>query len=141
MSGPLVIRLRIRVEELPRVQSVLAKFAAAERLAPALRESLALVLEEVVCNIVSHAYDDDTEHEIELRLAVEGDVLTVEVEDDGRDFDPASIPAPDLGGSLPGRRVGGLGIPLIRRLMDGMRHERRRGRNVLTLTKRGVRQA
>jgi anti-sigma regulatory factor (Ser/Thr protein kinase) len=136
-----VIRLRNRVEELPRVQTELEKFAAAERLPPTLLGSLALVIEEVVCNVVFHAYDDDHEHEIELRLAVEGDVLTLEVEDDGRDFDPLSLPAPDLGAPLPGRPVGGLGIPLIRRLMDEMRHERRGGRNRLTLTKRGVRRA
>ena len=61
--------------------------------------------------------------------------------DDGRDFDPLSVPAPDLGAPLPGRPVGGLGIPLVRRLMDEMRHERRRGRNLLTLTKRSVREA
>ena len=141
MSEPRVIRLRNRVEELPRVQSALEAFAVAERLPPSLLGALALVIEVVICNIVFHAYDDDAEHEIELRLAVAGDVLTLEVEDDGRDFDPRAVPAPDLGAPLPGRRVGGLGIPLIRRLMDEMRHERRRGRNLLTLTKRGIRPA
>jgi len=136
-----VIRLCNRVEELPRVQTALERFAVAERLPPALLRSLSLVIEEVVCNIVFHAYEDDDEHEIELRLAVAGDVLTLEVEDDGRDFDPLSVPAPDLDAPLPGRPVGGLGIPLVRRLMDEMRHERRRGRNRLTLTKRGIREA
>jgi anti-sigma regulatory factor (Ser/Thr protein kinase) len=131
-----VIRLRNRVEELPRVQAALEKFAVAERLPPSLLGSLSLVIEEVVCNVVSHAFEDDAEHEIELRLAVDGDVLTLEVEDEGRDFDPGSVPAPELGAPLPRRRVGGLGIPLIRRLMDEMRHERRDGRNRLTLTKR-----
>lgn len=141
MSGPLVIRLRNRVEELPRVQAALESFAVAEHLPLSLLGSLSLVIEEVLCNIVFHAYEDDAEHEIELRLAVEGDVLTLEVEDDGRDFDPCSAPAPDLGAPLPGRPVGGLGIALIRRLMDEVRHERRRGRNLLTLTKRAVRAA
>ncbi|MGH7287576.1 MAG: ATP-binding protein [Myxococcota bacterium] len=141
MSRPLVIRLRNRVEELRRVPAALEKFAITERLPLSLLGSLSLVIEEVVCNIVFHAYEDDAEHEIELRLAVEGDALTLEVEDDGRDFDPFSVPAPDLGAPLPVRPVGGLGIALIRRLMDEVRHERRRGRNLLTLTKRGVREA
>ena len=118
------------------MQAAFEKFAVDERLPLSLVGSLSLVIEEVVCNLVSHAYEDDAEHEIELRLAVEGDVLTLEVEDDGRDFDPCAVPAPDLGAPLPRRPVGGLGIPLIRRLMDEMRHERRRGRNLLTLTKR-----
>lgn len=140
MSAQLRIRLRNRVEELRRVQAALEQFAAAERLPLSLLGSLSLVIEEVVCNIVFHGYEDDAEHEIELRLAVEGDDLVLEVEDDGRAFDPLSVPAPDLGAPLPGRPVGGLGIPLIRRLMDEMRHERRCGRNRLTLTKR-IRQA
>ena len=64
------------------------------------------------------------------------EALEAEVEDDGRPFDPLGVPAPDLQAPLPERRVGGLGIHFVRRLMSEVRYARVDGRNRLVLRKR-----
>lgn len=141
MSAATSIRLANRREELRRLTDELERFAEAHALPLAALGTLAVVVEEVVSNVIKYGYDDDGEHTIEVRLALEGDTLWVEVEDDARPFDPLAASEADLAAPIAARPVGGLGIPLIRRLTDEQRYERRRGRNVLTLRKRGVRSA
>ncbi len=60
------------------------------------------------------------------------------VEDDGRAFDPADAPLPDLNTSVEKRTVGGLGLHLVRSFVDELSYSRSGERNVLTLVKRGV---
>jgi anti-sigma regulatory factor (Ser/Thr protein kinase) len=94
-----------------------------------------LVLDEVITNIIDYGYDDQAEHEIRVTMAVEGDRLTIEVEDDARPFDPLKAAPPDLDLPLEERPVGGLGIHIMRSLMDAVEHQRRNDRNVLTMQK------
>ena len=70
-----------------------------------------------------------------MTLALEGDELTIRVEDDGRAFDPLQAPPPDLDLPLEERPVGGLGIHIVRSVMDAVEYQRRGGRNVLTMRK------
>lgn len=99
-----------------------------------LRGDLDLCLNEALANIISYAYEDGTEHRIWLRLSGAGESLSLEIEDDGRAFNPFDVPAPPKAGSLEQLSVGGLGVHLIRGLMPGARYERRGTRNHLTLT-------
>jgi serine/threonine-protein kinase RsbW len=71
-------------------------------------------------------------------LTLVDDGVTLTVEDDGPPFDPLSLPAPDLSASLDGRPVGGLGVFLVRKVMDAVRYQRREASNLLTLSKRVV---
>ena len=97
---------------------------------------LDVVLDEVLSNIVRHGLRDGREHEICIALAVEPDTVTLTVEDDGPPFDPLAYPQPDLDAELGERSAGGLGIHLVRRLMDDVRYERIEERNRLVLRKR-----
>jgi anti-sigma regulatory factor (Ser/Thr protein kinase) len=94
-----------------------------------------LALEEAVTNIIDYAYDDPATHEIRVRFSIEGDKLCLEIEDDGRPFNPLAQPPVDI--SLPPeeRSVGGLGIHLIRRFIDEVDYRRDAGRNVLRMRK------
>jgi len=132
------IRLANRLREVERLAEGLTAFAArhgidADRLA-----MLNLALEEAVANVILHGYDDDDEHEIVVRLTPSGGDLEVEVEDDGRPFDPSQAPSPDLAAPLADRPVGGLGIHLVRSVADRLQWTRREGRNFLVLTFRGA---
>ena len=81
--------------------------------------SINLALDEVVTNIIRYAHDDDgRQHPILVRLALEQDVLTAEVEDDGRAFNPLDAPVPDIGAGIEDRSIGGLGIHLVRSVMS-----------------------
>lgn len=112
-----------------------AAFAEAAGLSPATRDAFDLSLEEWVTNVISYGYQDSGSHWITLRFLVDGPLARVEIEDDGRAFNPLSHPPVDTTAPLDERGIGGLGIHLIRRLMDSVEHRRIDGRNVLTLTK------
>ena len=95
-----------------------------------------LAIEELVTNIIKYGYDDQGEHLIELSLALEDDVLTVEIRDDGHAFDPFDRAEPDITLPAAERDIGGLGIHFVRKMLDSCAYDRREGINVVTVTKK-----
>jgi len=122
--------------EIERLSRLVDAFGEAEGLQPDAIFSLNLALDEVVTNIIRYAHDDGRQHPIVVRLTLEPGVLTVEVEDDGRAFNPLEAPAPDLHASIEERPIGGLGIHLVRSVMSSVEYRREDGRNMLTMKKR-----
>lgn len=94
-----------------------------------------LALDELFTNIISYGFNDDSEHKIKVTITPQDDTLVVCVEDDGVPFNPMNIEDPDLPCSIEECKIGGLGIHLIKKLMDDICYERCRGKNVLTLKK------
>lgn len=76
--------------------------------------------------------------ELRLDLGVEPPVCEMMVVDDGPEFDPLSVPEPDRALGVEERPIGGLGMALVRRLMDEVKYERRDGKNRLRLRRRLV---
>jgi anti-sigma regulatory factor (Ser/Thr protein kinase) len=102
-----------------------------------------LSLDEVMANVVGHALEGRGEAatvDLELRLdvGVEPPVCEMMVVDDGPEFDPLSVPEPDRALGVEERPIGGLGMALVRRLMDEVQYERRDGKNRLRLQRRLV---
>jgi sigma-B regulation protein RsbU (phosphoserine phosphatase) len=95
-----------------------------------------VVFDELLNNIVSYGFDDDGHHEIDVRVSFDGRRLVVEILDDGRPFNPFLQESPDTTLPLEEREVGGLGIHLVRKMMDEVAYERRINRNVVRLVKR-----
>jgi len=94
-------------------------------------------VDEACTNIIEHAYKGVKGGDIECVCDNSGEQLTIILRDHGRPFDPATIPAPNLTAELKDRRVGGLGVFLMRRLMDEIRFEAfQDSGNVLTMIKR-----
>jgi serine/threonine-protein kinase RsbW len=114
-------------------QAVLAHLAPATLPAP-VTYNLELILEEVLMNLVMHAHEDPTGHEVHLAVHQRDDEVDLRFEDDGRPFDPtASEPSPTAG-TLEDARIGGLGLPLLRRRARRLHYKRCGGRNVFTVT-------
>ena len=122
--------------ELVRTADCLDRLGAEHHLAPEMIADMQVALDEVLTNIMKYAYTDNAEHEIHIRLRVIDSVLEAAIEDDGAPFDPLAIPAPDVSAPLRERRVGGVGIHFVRKLMDEVTYERAGGRNRLVLRKR-----
>jgi anti-sigma regulatory factor (Ser/Thr protein kinase) len=95
-----------------------------------------LVLDEIVSNIIKYGYDDAQEHQILVSVALEGDLLTISIDDDGKPFNPLEIPPPDLELSIEERPIGGLGLFLVKSIVDTLQYRRERDHNILTLKKR-----
>jgi anti-sigma regulatory factor (Ser/Thr protein kinase) len=125
-----------KADERHKIVSALTAFAAQNNLPERVVQAADLALEEHLTNILSYAYDDSAVHEIRVRFAMAEGSFQVEVEDDGKAFNPLRAPPADVSSSLSERRVGGLGIHLMRQFMDELEYRRERGRNVLTMRKR-----
>ncbi len=137
MSATLSLRIETRRDELRRLDAAVEDLAQAEGWPPDLVFQIKLVLEELGINIVNHGHDDGRSHEIEIEITSKADVLTIEITDDGRPFDPLTdAPPPDLDSALEDRVPGGLGIHLVLTMMDEVRYRREQDRNHLTLIKR-----
>ena len=96
---------------------------------------LELAIEEAVVNVMTHAYPGG-EGDLVLGVMPGPDHVTIELRDRGVPFNPLLVPEPDISAPLGEREVGGLGIHLIRTLMDEVSYEFRDGENILTLRKR-----
>jgi serine/threonine-protein kinase RsbW len=137
MTRPISLTLVNQLSEVSKISGFVEAFGVAEGLKPEAVFSLNLALDEVVTNVIRYAHDDDgREHPIVVRLALERDVLTAQVEDDGRAFNPLEAPAPDLSANLDERPIGGLGIFLVRSVMNSVDYRREDGRNVLIMRKK-----
>lgn len=95
-----------------------------------------LALEEVFSNIVHYAYLDNCDHQIEVYVNLSLAELVLEVRDDGKPFNPLEIPELDTGKLFEEKEIGGLGIHLVRNLMDELDYSYAQGKNILTMKKR-----
>jgi serine/threonine-protein kinase RsbW len=123
------LELRGDLSELRRMAEWI-KARAPEALSADAWFAVQLCLEEAVTNIIM--YGDDR-LEIAIELERDGGTLVARVEDTGREFDPTQFPLRSVTESLEEAKVGDCGIHLMRCFASGMHHERREGRNRLTL--------
>src|SRR5215467_2897246 len=132
----LEIKLTNKVSELDRFNQTLAEFGRRHGLAPRVVHDLNLALEEILTNIISYGYTDNREHEIRVSLSAQPGEVRAEVQDDGQPFNPLEVPEPDTTKPLEERAIGGLGIHIVRKLMDSLEYKRQGERNFLTIRKK-----
>ena len=134
--GSLSTKLNIHLGETRLVGRIVREFGQWHEVPEAALFAINLSLDELVTNIVIHApKQPPPPEEIVIRLSTEKDEVCAEVEDNGSAFNPLDLPAPDIGLPLPERSQGGLGIHLVRTLMDQVQYQRVDGRNRLRLSK------
>ena len=120
--------------ELARVSAWVHDWAERQRLPARIVLNLDLCSTEVVTNIMSHAAPGEGgAQRISLRLGWQGEAVALEVEDQGRAFDPRAVPEPAPLSNLEEAPIGGWGIPMVRRFSDGLRYRHEHGCNCLTL--------
>jgi serine/threonine-protein kinase RsbW len=106
-------------------------FAARHGLPASTRRDAHLAIDEIVSNIVRHAAPRHPDVRVNARVT--GPALEIAITDDGEAFDVVAHPDPDVTAPVTERPVGGLGIYLVKRLMNDVQYGRRRGRNRLVL--------
>ena len=120
--------------ELERLANAVEEFAERESWAPEVVFRVNLVLEELVINVMTHGSDEGLA-EIEVIVTSSEDLVSIRLSDNGVAFDPLTdAPEPEVTGSVEDRHVGGLGVHLVRTMMDNVSYRRERGRNLLTMT-------
>jgi serine/threonine-protein kinase RsbW len=125
-----------QVSEIPRLIDWVEVCCGAEGLAEQVCFRAALALEEAVTNVISHAFAGvPPPHLIRVRLDITAQMFAAEIVDNGIAFDPTTAPLPDLSLPLDQRPAGGLGIHLMRSMMDRVQYRRFDGQNLLRLEK------
>lgn len=132
----LEITLKNTPDERQRLVKALESFALEQNLPAKAVEAADLALEEHLTNVFAHGFHNQAEAELLVRLTRDGDWLQIEIEDEGRVFNPLSQPPVDTSLPLEGRPIGGLGIHLIRQFMDELDYRRERERNIFIMRKR-----
>ena len=127
--------LKNKVEELSRLEGFMDTVAEGCNMDPATATNVNLALEEAVTNVVMYAYPEGTEGEVDIEAKIREDCLQFVISDDGQPFDPTAVPEADVTLGVEERPIGGLGIFLVRKIMDSVEYCRENGRNRLTMTK------
>jgi PAS domain S-box-containing protein len=130
------LHLANKTAEIDRCLQSFGEFCDRFNLPPEVRNDIGVVLDDLLNNIISYAFEDEEEHLIEVSLATDQQRFIVTVSDDGVEFDPFLRAEPDIDSDISDREVGGLGIHLIRSLMDDFSYRRTDGKNVTILMKR-----
>jgi phosphoserine phosphatase RsbU/P len=132
-NAAIAVELKNDLSEIERLKRIVDEFARRHQIETQALGNMNLALDEILTNIISYGYDDGGEQRIVIRLALEGGKWTVEVEDDGKPFNPLNAPVPDTKQLLEERPIGGLGIHLVRKLVDALEYRRQNDRNILVM--------
>ena len=136
METCLSLVLRNDLSELKRMSEAVSAWCRDNGLSSAAEFHINLALDEIVSNVIRYGWKDSGEHHLDVRLVVLNGEATLEIEDDAAPFNPLEAPAPDLDRRVEERPVGGLGIHLVRQVMDGLDYRRLDGKNLFVMKKK-----
>jgi len=131
-----VLKIKNRISELQKINSSIEDLVYKWNIPQHVSFNINLVIEEVFSNIVFYGYQDDDEHEIFITYLNKGDRISVEIVDDAKEFNP--LLAPSMGvfcNTVDETEVGGIGLHLIKCMVDDIDYARRAERNILTVEK------
>ena len=129
------LTLKNQVNELERVNQFIEEIGEELNLDMELQMNLNLVMEEMVSNIIFYAYPEGKVADIELTAECNGKKLTFVLSDQGKEFDPTAKEDADTDINPMDREIGGLGIFIVKNIMNQVTYQRLEGRNLLTMTK------
>ena len=123
------------ISEISKLATFIGELSEELDFTPELNFNLNLVLEEAISNVILYAYGKEEQKEISLVAYLSDNNLVFVLTDSGMEFDPTKVPDADVTLSAEEREIGGLGIYLIRQIMNTVEYQRIDGKNVLTMRK------
>jgi serine/threonine-protein kinase RsbW len=130
-----VLKLKNQMSELERVNAFVEEIGQELGLNFELQMNLNLVMEEMVVNVISYAYPEGSEAEIELLAESDGKQLKFVLSDRGKEFDPTLGGNTDMDVNPAERDLGGMGIFIVKNIMNEVSYQRLEGKNLLTMKK------
>ena len=124
------------IEAVPQLNEFIDVIAEEIGLDMSLTMSLNLAIEEAVVNVMNYAYPQGVQGDVTIEAIADAEWLSFIISDSGTPFDPTAKEEADTTLSVEERPIGGLGIFLVRQLMDSINYERTGGKNILTVRKR-----
>jgi sigma-B regulation protein RsbU (phosphoserine phosphatase) len=124
------------IQQIPQLAEFIETIAEEIELDQGLAMSLNLALEEAVTNVILYAYPEGSDGLVDIEAILSKDKLRFIISDSGMEFDPTAAPEADVTLGVEDRPIGGLGIYLVRKIMDTVSYERADGKNILSMTKK-----
>lgn len=124
------------LEDLKRLHRAVHQFAKSVVLPDKAVFEVDLALDELFTNIVNCAFRDAETHQIAVDFIFENNELMIRIKDDGVPFNPDTVKKPDTVCPLEQRKIGGLGLHLVKKLMDEMQYRREEKHNIIILKKK-----
>lgn len=123
--------------EIPKLTEEIELFLEQHQVPPAIAMSTSLCLDELLTNTISYGYESSRDaHQIQVNVDIVDNTMTIEISDDAKPFDPTKeTPPPDLDADLEDRRIGGLGVHLVKHYSDEIQYAHQDGKNHLKLIK------
>ncbi len=113
-----ILRIKALLENVPLAMDCVAEWAQKIGLDKRTLYEIQLAVDEACANVADHAYSGEEPGDMEVSCYLEGRLFTIRVRDWGRGFDPASVVVPNVDASLEERSLGGLGLFIVRQVMD-----------------------
>lgn len=135
-----ILELEI-INDLKEVSIVIDEFEAfclAQNIENSAVQKVNVVLDEIINNIVNYGYPKEEERLILIKIAIEHSSMVLTITDDGKAFNPFDIDKPDLSLSLEDRPVGGVGLYIVKNLMDSYSYERVNSKNIVEIVKDNI---
>jgi serine/threonine-protein kinase RsbW len=129
------LRIKNQISELERVAQFIEEIGEELHLDMEMQMNLNLVMEEMVSNVIFYAYPKESDSEIELLAKSDGKKLTFVLSDQGKEFDPTAKEDADPDVNPAEREIGGMGIFIVKNIMNHVTYQRLEGKNLLTMTK------
>ena len=129
------LKLKNQIGELEKVNKFIEEIGDELGLGMELRMNLNLVMEEMVSNVIFYAYPKGVEAEIELVAECDGKELSFVLSDNGKEFDPTLKEDLNLDINPSEREIGGMGIYIVKNIMNEVSYQRLEGKNLLTMKK------
>lgn len=130
------IVIKNTIEEVQRAISAFETFAARYTIPNNIMIKVNVVLDELLSNIVKYSFPDDAVYEIDITVELfTTGKLIIQLTDAGVPFNPFDTPEPDLSIPLEDREIGGLGILLVKKLMDSYSYKRQVNLNITSMVK------
>jgi serine/threonine-protein kinase RsbW len=129
------ICIKNKISELEKIAQFIEEIGEELGLSMELQMNLNLVMEEMVTNVIFYAYPQDEEADIELLVKSDGKELTFVLSDQGKEYDPTAKEDSDMSVNPAERELGGMGIFIVKNIMNNVTYQRLEGKNLLTMTK------
>lgn len=134
-DATLDLTIQNQISEINSVNLRFDTFAEEQHIPPSIVGRMHMVFEELLSNIIMHGYSGENDHDIVIKVQASPQRLKVTIVDDGVPFNPLDSDTPDITLSLEEREIGGLGVHLVRTMMDNVSYERDGENNVVIVVK------
>ena len=138
MTNSISVTIKNQLNQMPAVLEAFEAFGEKNELSFGVIQKFNIALDELLNNIISYGFKDELEHEIVIDVELRNERLIITVKDDGIPFNPFRNDPPDTKLTIDERNIGGLGIHIVKNLVDEHNYKRNTDKNIITLVKYNI---